>query len=65
MLWLVVVLVIGLSVILFEVFLGNVVVFLEHRGITKVRSLEWFGGETLQLQRMAHEELGLGGTWEG
>lgn len=31
----------------------------------KVSSLEWFSNETLQLQRMAHEELGLGGVWSG
>ena len=31
----------------------------------KTPTSEWFSNDKLQLQRMAHEELGLGGTWSG
>lgn len=50
--------------ILLEISLETIVVWLESRRIIKVSSTEWFGNHTLQLQRMAHEELGLG-EWEG
>ncbi|KAL9109721.1 MAG: hypothetical protein Q9227_005590 [Pyrenula ochraceoflavens] len=63
--WLTIVLLIGLVIILIEFSLESVVVFCERRGIIKVRSMEWFSNETLQLQRLAHEELGLGGLWKG
>lgn len=36
----------------------------ERRNITKKSRLEWFTNDTFQLQRLAHEELGIG-TWNG
>lgn len=35
-----------------------------RRGANVYARLEWGTNETLQLQRLAHEELGVG-TWEG
>ncbi|KAL9616477.1 MAG: hypothetical protein Q9160_008672 [Pyrenula sp. 1 TL-2023] len=62
--WLVIVLVLGTVIILVEFFLESIVVWLERRQIVKTPSAEWFSNDTLQLQRMAHEELGLG-DWSG
>ncbi|KAL9114249.1 MAG: hypothetical protein Q9227_001671 [Pyrenula ochraceoflavens] len=62
--WLMFVVVLGLTIILLEFFLETTVLFLDRHGIIKYPSLEWFSNNTLQLQRMAHEELGFG-TWDG
>lgn len=62
--WLLIVLVLGIAVILIQSSLESVVVYLERRGLIQVSSHEWFSNDTLQLQRMVHEELGLG-DWQG
>lgn len=62
--WLFIVLIIGTLTILLESVLETVVVWLERHNVIKVSSTEWFGNDIFQLQRMAHEELGLG-NWEG
>lgn len=62
---LVIILVVGGLIILISYTLETIIVFIEkRRGITKHSLLEWFTDETFQLQRLAHEELGVG-TWEG
>lgn len=60
MLWLVVVLLVGVSITLLEFSLEYISLWLERRGILKASTAEWFSNDTLQLQRMAHEELGVG-----
>lgn len=62
--WLFLVLILGTLFILLELSLERIILWLERRNTIKSRSTEWFGNDTLQLQRMAHEELGLG-DWEG
>lgn len=62
--WLFIVLIIGTLIISLELSLERIVLWLEYRNIIRTRSGEWFGNDTLQLQRMVHEELGLG-NWEG
>lgn len=62
--WLVIILVIGILIILIEYTLESLVVWLEKRGIVKTPSMEWFSNNTFQLQRLTHEELGLG-DWDG
>ncbi|KAI0390399.1 hypothetical protein F5Y17DRAFT_65954 [Xylariaceae sp. FL0594] len=39
--------------------------FQRHSTRVNYRRLEWVINDTLQLQRVAHEELGLGGPWMG
>lgn len=63
MLWVAIILGIGCLVLLIEQTLGSILIWLESRGIIKKTCQEWFINETLQLQRLAHEELGLG-EWE-
>lgn len=63
MMWLIIVLVLGASIIIFEYFLESLVVFLERQGVIKTSSAAWFSNGTLQMQWMAHEELGLG-NWD-
>lgn len=63
MLWVTIVVGIGCLVVLLEQTLESVLVWLERRGIIKKSCQEWFINDTLQLQRLAHEELGLG-DWE-
>lgn len=60
--WLAFVLIIGSLIIAIESVLEFVVVWLELHGFIKTPSIEWFSNDVLQLQRMVHEELGLG-TW--
>lgn len=62
--WLIIILVIGLLIILLESTLESIVFFLEKRGSLKTSTVEWFSNDVLQLQRMVHEELGLG-DWSG
>lgn len=62
--WLSVVLILGVLIISIEQSLETIIPWLERHNIIKTSSTEWFGNDTLQLQRMAHEELGLG-DWEG
>ncbi|KAL9112426.1 MAG: hypothetical protein Q9227_003268 [Pyrenula ochraceoflavens] len=62
--WLVIIVVVGMSIVLIEQSLETFVIWLERRNIIKTSTTEWFGNKTLQLHRMAHEELGLG-DWEG
>lgn len=64
--WLVIVIVIvlGMLIVLLELTLESIVVWLERHQYLKVSSLEWFSNDTLQSQRMAHEELELG-DWQG
>ncbi|KAL9116076.1 MAG: hypothetical protein Q9227_000445 [Pyrenula ochraceoflavens] len=63
--WLIVILVVGVIIITIEQLLERIVMFLERRKIIKsTTTAEWIANGTLQLQRMAHEELGLG-DWEG
>ncbi|KAL9621565.1 MAG: hypothetical protein Q9160_003957 [Pyrenula sp. 1 TL-2023] len=62
--WLVIVLVLGSLIITIEQTLETSLPWLERHNIIKTSTTEWFGNDTLQLQRMAHEELGLG-DWEG
>ncbi|KAL9617378.1 MAG: hypothetical protein Q9160_007828 [Pyrenula sp. 1 TL-2023] len=57
---LVLTIVLGVLIILFEYKLESIIIWLEYHRIIKTSSLEWFSNDTLQLQRMAHEELGLG-----
>ncbi|KAL9618307.1 MAG: hypothetical protein Q9160_006957 [Pyrenula sp. 1 TL-2023] len=64
MMWLVIILLLGTIIILLEYNLESLIVWLEHRRIVKPQSMEWFANDTLQLQRLAHEELGLG-DWSG
>lgn len=61
--WLFIILIIGILIIFLESAQETIVVWLESRNIIKTSSTEWFSNDTLQLQRMAHEELGLG-EWE-
>ena len=62
--WLTIVLIVGVLIMFLEQSLETIIVWLECHKVIKCSSIEWFGNETLQLQRMAHEELGLG-DWEG
>ena len=62
--WLFITFLIGISVIVLELSLETILICLERHKIVNTTSMEWFGNSTLQLQRMAHEELGLG-DWEG
>lgn len=64
MMWLVITLTLGAVIVLLEFFLESIVIWLEQCRIVKTPSAEWFSNDTLQLQRMAHEELGLG-DWSG
>lgn len=64
MTWLIVIFSLGLLIVILESKLEAIVVWLESRGIIKTPTAEWFSNDTLQLQRMAHEELGLG-DWDG
>ena len=64
MMWLIIILFLGVIITLLESALESIIVWLEKRGMIKTSSTEWFGNGTLQLQRMAHEELGLG-DWSG
>ena len=61
--WLTIILILGGLICFLEIAMETIVVLLEDRGIIKASSAEWFNNDTLQLQRMAHEELGLG-HWE-
>lgn len=61
--WLIIVLVVGTLIILLECTLETIVIWLERHKFIKTSSTEWFSNDTFQLQRMAHEELGLG-NWE-
>ncbi|KAL9615744.1 MAG: hypothetical protein Q9160_009294, partial [Pyrenula sp. 1 TL-2023] len=60
LMWLVIVLVTGALIVALESALESIVVWLERRGTIKKFNAEWFSHDALQLQRMAHEELGLG-----
>ncbi|KAL9624396.1 MAG: hypothetical protein Q9160_001358 [Pyrenula sp. 1 TL-2023] len=62
--WLIIVLLVGTSIILLEQSVETIVGWLERRKMIKTSTAEWFGNGTLQLQRLAHEELGFG-DWEG
>lgn len=62
--WLIIVLIIGTLIVLVQYSLETIVVWLERRGVIKSSSADWFSNSTLQFQRMAHEELGIG-DWEG
>lgn len=64
MTWLIIILGFGTLIVILESTLESIAVRLERRDILKIPTAEWFSNETLQLQRMAHEELGLG-DWEG
>ncbi|KAL9105978.1 MAG: hypothetical protein Q9227_008933 [Pyrenula ochraceoflavens] len=64
LIWLVIVLAIGTFIMLLEYFLESIVLLLEKHKIVKTSCQEWFSNDLLQLQRMAHEELGLG-NWKG
>lgn len=64
MLWVAIVLIVGCVIVLLDYTLESIVVWLQRRGIVKSTCYEWFSNDTLQLQRLAHEELGLG-DWEG
>lgn len=63
MMWLMIILFLGVITLL-EFTLESVVSSLESHGVIKPQCLEWYNNGTLQLQRMAHEELGLG-DWTG
>lgn len=62
--WLFIVLILGTLIVLFEISVETVVIWLKDHNIIKMSCGEWFGNDTFQLQRLAHEELGLG-NWEG
>lgn len=64
MMWLVIVPLLGTLIVLLEYNLESLVIWLERRRIIKTKSLEWFTNDMLQLQRLVHEELGLG-DWSG
>lgn len=55
----------GTLITLLSYTLESVIVWIEkRRKIIKYSRLEWFTSEKFQLQRLAHEELGVG-TWDG
>ncbi|KAB2576207.1 hypothetical protein DBV05_g5244 [Lasiodiplodia theobromae] len=55
----------GGLIILLSWFLETIVAFFQkRRNLDSYSRLEWCTNETLQLQRLAHEELGMG-KWEG
>lgn len=55
----------GALIILFSWLLEPIIAFFQRRRqLDTYARLEWATNETLQLQRLAHEELGLG-TWHG
>lgn len=62
--WLIIVIIVGTLIILLELSLAKIILWLESHNIIRTSTVEWFGNDTLQLQRMAHEELGLG-NWSG
>ncbi|KAL9616822.1 MAG: hypothetical protein Q9160_008345 [Pyrenula sp. 1 TL-2023] len=59
---LVITLVLGGLMIIMSNFIEPLCAFLDRRKKYTYQRLEWISNETLQLQRMVHEELGLG-TW--
>ncbi|KAI0019667.1 hypothetical protein F4780DRAFT_745194 [Xylariomycetidae sp. FL0641] len=54
----------GLLLVLVSYLLEPISRYLHRRGYKQYAYLEWTTNSTLQLQRLAHEELGLG-TWSG
>lgn len=64
MFWLTLVLFLGCLIVLLDYTLESIIFRLEHLGLLKTTCQEWSSNDTLQLQRIAHEELGLG-DWEG
>ncbi|KAL9106008.1 MAG: hypothetical protein Q9227_008916 [Pyrenula ochraceoflavens] len=60
-----IVFILGILIIILDLTLESIIVLVEgRRGTLKHHRLEWFTNSVLQMQRLAHEELGLG-TWKG